>query len=49
MEYTAKIADFVAEAAYEEIPAEALEVAKTAILDCIGVTLAGSREKSAAI
>ncbi len=49
MEYTAKIAGFVAEAAYEKIPAEALEVAKTAIIDCIGVTLAGSREKSADI
>lgn len=49
MDHTRKIAEFVVECSYEKIPATALEVAKTAFLDCIGVTLAGSQEASARI
>jgi 2-methylcitrate dehydratase PrpD len=49
MELSEKIARYVAELEYERLPVEALAVAKTAFIDCIGVTLAGSREKSATI
>jgi len=49
MELTEKIARYVVELQYEQLPPEALAVAKTAFVDCIGVTLAGSREKSATI
>ncbi len=43
-DYTKKIAEFVVAIEYEAIPAKALETAKTAIQDVIGVALAGSRE-----
>lgn len=49
MDPTQKIACFVVDAAYEKISSEALEAAKTAFLDCLGVTLAGSKEDSARI
>ncbi len=49
MECTKKIAEFVAATHYDAIPAEALAVAKTALIDCVGVALAGSREMSAKI
>jgi 2-methylcitrate dehydratase PrpD len=35
---------FVAETNYKDIPQEAIHIAKRAILDCIGVTIAGMRE-----
>ena len=47
--YTEQVARFVAEAAIEKFPAEVVAAAKTAILDCLGVALAGSREESARI
>jgi 2-methylcitrate dehydratase PrpD len=49
MNVTAKIARFVAETKYEKIPAKALETAKTAVMDCLGVALAGSKEECAKI
>ena len=49
MDATAKIARFVAETKYEKIPAKALETAKTAVMDCLGVALAGSKEECAKI
>jgi 2-methylcitrate dehydratase PrpD len=49
MDATAKIARFVAETEFEKIPSEAVKMAKTAVLDCLGVTLAGSKESSARI
>jgi len=49
MDTTAKIARFVAETKYEKIPAKALETAKTAVMDCLGVALAGSKEECAKI
>jgi 2-methylcitrate dehydratase PrpD len=49
MELTDKIARYVVELEYERLPPKVLEVAKTAFIDCIGVTLAGSTEKSAII
>ena len=49
MDATAKIARFVAETKYDKIPAKALETAKTAVMDCLGVALAGSKEECAKI
>jgi 2-methylcitrate dehydratase PrpD len=41
---TEKIAQFIAETRYEHIPGEAVRIAKRAILDWVGVTIAGSNE-----
>lgn len=49
MDATAKIAQFVVQTHYVSVPAKALETAKTAVLDCLGVALAGSREECAQI
>jgi 2-methylcitrate dehydratase PrpD len=45
--YTEKVARFVAQTAIDKIPEEVIAAAKTAVLDCLGVALAGSREESA--
>jgi len=47
MDATARIARFVMETHYDEIPPQAVATAKTAVLDCLGVALAGSKEASA--
>ena len=44
---TARIAEFVVKSRWEDVPATAIERAKDAILDTIGVTLAGSVEAPA--
>ena len=44
-----EISNFVANLRYDAIPPKALETAKVAMLDCLGVALAGSREESARI
>ena len=49
MEATARIARFVVETEFKKIPSEAVKMAKTAVLDCLGVALAGSKESSARI
>lgn len=49
MDATAKISRFVVETEFKKIPAEAVNMAKTAVLDCLGVALAGSKESSARI
>jgi len=49
IESTRKIAEFVVGTRYDAVPARALETAKTALVDCLGVALAGSRETSAKI
>jgi len=49
MDVTAKIAQFVADMKYEKIPPKAIDTAKTAVLDCLGVALAGSKEEDAKI
>ena len=49
MDVTAKIARFATETKYDKIPAQAIETAKAAILDCLGVALAGSKEEDAKI
>lgn len=41
---TDRIAQFIAETDYESLPKEAVSIAKKAILDCMGVTIAGSNE-----
>ena len=49
MDVTAKIAQFVASAKYENLPAAAIATAKVAVRDCLGVALAGSKEEDAKI
>ena len=49
MDYTKKAAEFVVQTSFDSIPRGALKVAKTALLDCVGVMLAGSKEESARI
>ncbi len=49
MNYTKKVAEFVSQTRFESIPPNVLEETKRALLDCIGVTLAGSKEESAKI
>lgn len=44
-EVTARLAQFIASAAYSQMPNEAVQAAKKLILDCLGVMLAGSRER----
>ena len=49
MDVTAKIAQFVVNAKYENLPAAAIATAKIAVRDCLGVALAGSKEEDAKI
>ncbi|MBI2864287.1 MAG: MmgE/PrpD family protein [Chloroflexi bacterium] len=49
MDVTARVARFVSETNFHDIPAQAIEVAKGAILDCLGVTLAARREPATAV
>ncbi|MFC2039261.1 MmgE/PrpD family protein [Chloroflexota bacterium] len=46
---TERIASFIVETGYDQIPEEAVKVAKVAILDCLGCALAGSLEPAARI
>ena len=49
MDVTKKIAKFVVDTKYETIPSKAIETAKLAVRDCLGVALAGSKEEDAKI
>lgn len=49
MDITARIAEFVTGLSYDKIPAAGIETAKTAVRDCLGVALAGSKEEDAKI
>jgi 2-methylcitrate dehydratase PrpD len=49
MDVTAKLARFVTDLNYKDIPPKALQTAKVAVRDCLGVALAGSREEDAKI
>src|SRR6185295_2740367 len=49
MDVTAKLAGFVTDLNYKDIPPKALETAKVAVRDCLGVALAGSQEEDARI
>ncbi|MDI6776330.1 MAG: MmgE/PrpD family protein [Syntrophales bacterium] len=46
---TEGIADFVAKTSYNQLPQEAISAAKGCILDCLGVSLLGSREEASRI
>src|SRR5262249_18943650 len=46
---TAKLAEFVVDAKYDAFPPQAIQTAKVAVRDCLGVALAGSREQDAKI
>src|SRR5258706_11914550 len=46
---TAGIAEFLVKSRWEDCPPEAVEAARRAILDCLGVMLAGSVEPPAPI
>jgi 2-methylcitrate dehydratase PrpD len=49
MNTTTILADFVAKSRWEDCPAPAVSAARSAILDCVGVMLAGSPEPAARI
>src|SRR5688572_5628342 len=49
MNITERLAHVIAETTYDDVPAEAIEQGKRALLDTIGVTLAGYGEESAQI
>src|SRR6266513_1569277 len=49
MDVTAKIVEFVTELKYTSIPTAAVQTAKIAVRDCLGVALAGSKEEDAKI
>ncbi|MGH7875314.1 MAG: MmgE/PrpD family protein [Candidatus Binatia bacterium] len=49
MDVTAKLAGFVTDLNYQDIPPKALQTAKIAVRDCLGVALAGSQEEDAKI
>jgi 2-methylcitrate dehydratase PrpD len=44
MKHTAHVIDFIVGSRFEDIPPKALAVAKGAMLDCVGVALAGARQ-----
>jgi len=49
MEYTKRLAELACGVEYENLPSEVIKRSKEAMLDTIGVTLAGSEEESARI
>lgn len=49
MNISSTIAEFAAGLRFDQIPGPALETTKTAVLDCLGVALAGSEEQDAKI
>src|SRR5262245_25106497 len=49
MDVTAKIAQFIVDTRFENLPPKAIGTAKVAVRDCLGVALAGSREEDAQI
>jgi 2-methylcitrate dehydratase PrpD len=49
MQNTKYVVDYIVGSRFEDIPAKALAVAKGAMLDCVGVALAGARQPGGAI
>lgn len=49
MRATSQIAEFVVKSRWDEVPAAAVDAARRAILDCLGVMLAGATEPAARI
>jgi 2-methylcitrate dehydratase PrpD len=48
-ETTKRVAEFIADTGYDQIPTVALSIAKNAILDCLGCAMAGASEPAAKI
>ncbi len=46
---TKRIASFVVETSYRQIPEEAVRIAKQAILDCLGTSMAGAKKPTGEI
>ena len=46
---TARVAEFIVKSRWEDFPTAAVDAARRAILDCLGVTLAGSLDRPARI
>lgn len=46
---TKAIANFVVQSSFNEVPQEVVRIAKNAMIDCIGVTIPGSREDASLI
>ncbi|MDY6843694.1 MAG: MmgE/PrpD family protein, partial [Thermodesulfobacteriota bacterium] len=46
---TEKIAHFITETSFEQLPIEAIDITKRAVLDCVGVTIAGIEEPGSRI
>jgi len=46
---TSRLADFIAAAAFDDIPKEAIELGRKSILDCLGVALSGSTAEGSRI
>ena len=44
--FTERIAKFIGQMSYDQLDAAAVDVSKRCILDCLGVTLAGSEEEA---
>jgi 2-methylcitrate dehydratase PrpD len=49
MQNTKHVVDYIVKSRFEDIPAKALTVARGAMLDCVGVALAGARTPAGAI
>ena len=49
MSVTQTVSEFISKTSYDDIPRQAVELAKKHILDCIGVALAGSQSDAAKI
>ena len=49
MTITRRVAEFIVSARLDDVPAPARDAAKRAMIDCLGVTIAGSREPCARI
>ena len=49
MTVTERISNFISSCSYQDLPSEAIDMAKSAIMDYVGVTIAGFSEKSSRI
>lgn len=48
-EFTKRIGDFITQTSMTDMPPEVARIAKNAIIDCVGVTMPGSREEASLI
>ena len=47
--FTEKLAEFIGQLSYEQLPVAAVEASKCSILDCLGVAVAGCEEDASRI